>query len=67
MDDMDDVVSALELQIRWIEGTEYHQFPGWRNVVGAMRYAIEHITRQNDKIRSMRQTIEELYLGIRGR
>lgn len=33
-------ISDLELQISWIEGNGAHKFPGYGNVVDAMREAI---------------------------
>jgi hypothetical protein len=36
-----ETIRNLELNIRWIEENEQHQFPGWSNVVMAMRDTLE--------------------------
>lgn len=41
MIDIENTISNLETNIRWIENTECHQFPGWGNVTMAMRDALE--------------------------
>ncbi len=47
--DMENVISNLEQQIRWIEEIECHQFPGWLNVTNAMRDAIALLKEQEHK------------------
>lgn len=40
------VIENLEQNIRWIEGAECHQFPGWGNATVAMRDAAELLKEQ---------------------
>ena len=46
MIDLENTISNLETNIRWIESTECHQFPGWGNVTMAMRDALELLKEQ---------------------
>lgn len=41
MIDLENTISNLETNIRWIESTECPKFPGWGNVTMAMRDALE--------------------------
>ena len=43
---LEDVISNLELNIRWIRDNPAHQFPGWSNVETAMRDALELLKKQ---------------------
>lgn len=36
----------LTAQIGWIEGNDYHKFPGWQNVTDAMREAVALLKEQ---------------------
>ena len=44
--DRESAIANLEQNIRWIEDNEHHQFPGWGNVVVAMRDAVELLKEQ---------------------
>ena len=44
-------ISNLEMNIAWIEDNELHQFPGWGNVVMAMRDAVELLKEQPEIVR----------------
>ena len=44
--DRENAITNLEQNIRWIEDNEHHQFPGWGNVVVAMRDAVELLKEQ---------------------
>lgn len=46
---LEDVISNLELNIRWIEDIPAHQFAGYGNVVMAMRDALELLERQEPR------------------
>ena len=46
MIDRKNALANLEQNIRWIEDNEHHQFPGWGNVVVAMRDAVELLKEQ---------------------
>ena len=46
MIDRKTTISNLETNIRWIEDTPYHQFPGWGNVTMSMRDAVELLKEQ---------------------
>jgi len=48
--DRENAIANLEQNIRWIEDHEQHQFPGWGNVVVAMRDAVELLKEQKDTI-----------------
>ena len=48
---MDDVISNLEQQIRWIEEIECHKFPGWLNVTNAIRDALALLKEQEAVVR----------------
>ena len=47
--DRENAVANLEQNIRWIEDNEHHQFPGWGNVVVAMRDAVELLKEQESE------------------
>ena len=49
MVERENTISNLEINIRWIESIECHQFPGWGNVTMAMRDALELLKEQDDK------------------
>ena len=51
MPDMENVISDIEQQIRWIEEIECHKFPGWLNVTNAMRDAIVLLKVQEQIVR----------------
>ena len=53
MIDAQATLDNLEQNIRWIEDIECHQFPGWANVTGAMREAMQ-------VIRALQTQMEEL-------
>lgn len=46
MIDRENVISNLEMNIRWISDHQAHQFPGWGNVVMAMTDALELLKEQ---------------------
>ena len=46
MADIENAISNLELNIRWICDNPAHQFPGWSNVEMAMRDALELLKEQ---------------------
>jgi len=50
MIDLENTISNLETNIRWIESTECHQFPGWGNVTMAMRDALELLKEQKSEL-----------------
>ena len=50
MIDLENTISNLEINIRWIESTECHQFPGWGNVTMAMRDALELLKEQKSEL-----------------
>ena len=60
---LEDAISNLELNIRWIEDIPAHQFAGYGNVVMAMRDALELLKEQQKKIKSLEQTIEDVCCG----
>ena len=47
---LEDTISNLELNIRWIEDNPAHQFAGYGNVVMAMRDALELLKKQEPKV-----------------
>ncbi len=49
--DRENAITNLEQNIRWIEDNEHHQFPGWGNVVVAMRDAVELLKEQPKIVR----------------
>lgn len=51
---LEDVISNLELNIRWIEDIPAHQFAGYGNVVTAMRDALELLKEQQEKLEKAR-------------
>ena len=55
-----DVVSNLELNIRWICDNPAHQFPGYVNVEMAMRDALELLKEQQQQIWEMQDRTEYL-------
>ena len=48
--DMDNVISNLEQQIRWIEEIECHKFPGWLNVTNAIRDALSMLKEYDTQV-----------------
>jgi len=48
MIDLENTISNLETNIRWIEDIPSHQFPGWGNVTMSMRDALELLKEQDD-------------------
>ena len=48
MDHKRDAIENLEINIRWIQDIPEHQFPGWKNVVLAMRDAAEELKTKDD-------------------
>ena len=46
MIDLENTISNLETNIRWIEDIPSHQFPGWGNVTMSMRDALELLKEQ---------------------
>lgn len=50
MADVENVISNLELNIRWICDNPAHQFPGYGNVEMAMRDALELLKEQQAEI-----------------
>ena len=57
---LENAISNLETNIRWIENTECHQFPGWGNVTMAMRDALELLKEQKDDYKNILSDYENL-------
>lgn len=49
MSEREDIVFDLKGQIRWIENIEAHKLPGWADVTGAMRRAVDYLERQEQR------------------
>jgi hypothetical protein len=47
--EIEDVISELDTQIRWIEDIDAHKFPGWCGATMAMRYAMMLLKEQEAK------------------
>ena len=58
-----DVVSNLELNIRWICDNPAHQFPGYGNVEMAMRDALELLKEQQARIKYLEECLRLLEYG----
>ena len=52
---LEDVISNLELNIRWICDNPAHQFPGYGNVEMAMRDALELLKEQHEQIETAKE------------
>ena len=50
MIDLENTISNLETNIRWIEDIPSHQFPGWGNVTMSMRDALELLKEQKSEL-----------------
>ena len=59
MIDIQNTLDTLEQNIRWIEDIECHQFPGWGNVVMAMKEAMGVIEAQHRTAESLLINLEE--------
>lgn len=65
MIDLENTISNLETNIRWIEDIPSHQFPGWGNVTMSMRDALEVLKEQEDeKKRIMKVIWDTLHEGL---
>lgn len=51
MIDRENVISNLEMNIRWISDHPAHQFPGWGNAVAAMTDALELLKEEESIVR----------------
>ena len=59
MIDLQNTIDNLEQNIRWIEDIECHQFPGWGNVVMAMRDAVGVIETERNAMRQLMSELQE--------
>ena len=57
--DVQNTIDNLETNIRWIEDIECHQFPGWLNVVMAMREAIDVIEAEHSTVQMLLSELQE--------
>ena len=62
---LEDAISNLELNIRWIEDNSAHHFAGWLNVTNAMRDALELLKEQNEQKKQIMKAVwDVLHEGV---
>ena len=61
---LEDTISNLDLNIRWIEDNPAHKFAGWCNVTMAMRYAMKVL--QEKQWNFLREDSDGIIHGLPG-